>query len=379
MFAAVTDHVFVDGGHTIDFTNKAFEVLDHLGWAAAPEVLPTLAAQTAAASRSEEQGCVALPGSTSPACCAPRPPRSRALAAGAAATVRPRRRRRRARVGAPRPRTRRPWSTRSTSAIATGATAEELARAVAYAAALRITRFHMQNDHGDWDVVHHGFTAANALHQARRPVADARAAPRRVPRRAARLPRPVPQRPGGPAAGAPGRPARRPISPRLQGCWDQEGRVDEAGTIVYRYLRAGGDPAPAVAALGRALLTEDAEFHWFQTYEAAVRQSTRGPPGPSSRRCSSPAPPASSPPTPRPAASCRRSCASPPGCAEATPSSRRRERASVRTACDTFASGGERGLVAPLVFKTSGTGDPRPVGSIPATSATPPPPSSSGR
>ena len=33
------------------------------------------------------------------------------------------------------------------------------------------------------------------------------------------------------------------------------------------------------------------------------------------------------------------------------------------------AGGGERGLVAPLVFKTSGTGDPRPVGSIPAASA----------
>ena len=33
------------------------------------------------------------------------------------------------------------------------------------------------------------------------------------------------------------------------------------------------------------------------------------------------------------------------------------------------ATGGERGLVAPLVFKTSGTGDPCPVGSIPATSA----------
>ena len=36
MFAAVTDHVFIDGGHTIDFTNKAFEVLDHLGWDDAP-------------------------------------------------------------------------------------------------------------------------------------------------------------------------------------------------------------------------------------------------------------------------------------------------------------------------------------------------------
>ena len=56
MFAAVTDHVFLDGGHTIDFTNKAFEVLDHLGWEAAPDVLPTLVAQTASASRSEEQG-----------------------------------------------------------------------------------------------------------------------------------------------------------------------------------------------------------------------------------------------------------------------------------------------------------------------------------
>src|SRR5580704_6661138 len=36
MFAAVTDHVFLDGGHTIDFTNKAFEVLDHLGSGVAP-------------------------------------------------------------------------------------------------------------------------------------------------------------------------------------------------------------------------------------------------------------------------------------------------------------------------------------------------------
>ena len=31
MTAAITDHVFVDGGHTLDFTNKAFEALEHLG------------------------------------------------------------------------------------------------------------------------------------------------------------------------------------------------------------------------------------------------------------------------------------------------------------------------------------------------------------
>src|SRR5207253_2663929 len=53
-------------------------------------------------------------------------------------------------------------------AISSGARPEELGRAVAYAAALRITRFHTQNDHADWDEVHHAFTAANALHQSLR-------------------------------------------------------------------------------------------------------------------------------------------------------------------------------------------------------------------
>ena len=56
MFAAVTDHVFIDGGHTLDFTNKAFEALDHLGTDAAAAMLPTLVRQTAAADRSEEFG-----------------------------------------------------------------------------------------------------------------------------------------------------------------------------------------------------------------------------------------------------------------------------------------------------------------------------------
>lgn len=65
----------------------------------------------------------------------------------------------------------------------------------------------------------------------------------------------------------------------LAGCWDQEGRVDDAGAIVYRYLMSGGDQARVIALLGRALLTEDAEFHWYQTYEAAVAQSRAWPPG----------------------------------------------------------------------------------------------------
>src|SRR5581483_5715033 len=147
MFAAVTDHVFVDGGHTIDFTNKAFEVLDHLGWGSAAEVLPTLVAQTAAATRSEELGSWRYPADLTALvrdATAALPGR---LAEGA----------RRATFDHDHGVTELAWSL----------LAEEPAAVVA---ALRITRFHVQNDHGDWDEVHHAFTAANALHQAVRRV-----------------------------------------------------------------------------------------------------------------------------------------------------------------------------------------------------------------
>ena len=273
MYAAVTDHVFIDGGHTIDFTTKAFEVLDHLGWDAAPLVLPTLVAQTAAASRSEERGAWRFPHDLAAlirTATAALPERLAAAGdgfdheSGVAKLA---------------------WSILSEDptevvasiddAIDAGATPEELGRAVAYAAALRITRFHTQNDHGDWDEVHHAFTSANALHQAilRSPSPTLLRGLHHNALRiyldrflnipAARLPSP-----DGPGD-----------VEELQQCWDQEGRVDDAGAIVYRHLMGGGDPALAVAMLGRALLTEDAEFHWFQTYEAAVRQFHAWPPG----------------------------------------------------------------------------------------------------
>ena len=273
MAAAATDHVFLDGGHTIDFTNKAFEAVELLGPASAAAALSSLVGQTARASRSEEQGrwrhpvdLVALlddawerlPG---------------LLAAGASRSGR--------------------WDRVAElawqilgddpavivdalgSAVEAGATHEQLGRAVAYAAALRLTRFHTQNDHGDWDVVHHGFTTANAVHQAL-------------------VRSPTPELLRGVFQGAlkvhldrflnvP--PARLPAGgdavdlSELQECWDQQGRVDDAGAIAYRWLRSGGDPARLIAALGGALLAEDAGFHWDQTFEAAVRQFDAWPAG----------------------------------------------------------------------------------------------------
>jgi hypothetical protein len=63
----------------------------------------------------------------------------------------------------------------------------------------------------------------------------------------------------------------------LAACWDAQGEVDRAGGIVLGYLRDGGSRAAVVAALGHALLAEDPGFHWYQVYEAGVRQARAWP------------------------------------------------------------------------------------------------------
>ncbi len=303
MGAAITDHVFVDEGHTIDFTNKAFEALGHLGWDRAEAVLPTLAQQTAASGRSEETGEWRhphdLPGLLAPVQSSPADHWPSSVLSS--------------RAGQNSFGGNGSFDDKATEALAwdvlgddpgeiiaaldhaaeQGASAEQLARAVAYAAALRLTRFHTQNDHGDWDVVHHGFTTANATHQ----LINRAATPEllrgvyqaamkvfldrflNIP--AARLPGQHAAASSSAAAGSPGRaPAPgRPDLSGLQACWDQEGMVDEAGGIVYAWLRDGGEVGAVLEALGSALLNEDADFHWYQTYEAAVRQAAAWPAG----------------------------------------------------------------------------------------------------
>jgi len=274
MFAAVTDHVFLDGGHTLDFTNKAFEALDHVGVELADEVLPTLVHQTARASRSEESGTWRHPHDLPVLVDETVARLPDALARGARVEDRFGEQ---SVVGLG-------WALLEddphavvdalVDAIGAGATAEQLGRGLAYAAALRIARFHVQNDFGDWDTVHHAFTTANALHHAlvRTPSPElyrglVHGALRvyldrflNVP--AARLPRAT----SGDLA-------------ELEECWEVQGQVDRAGAIAAGYLRGGGDPARLLARLGHVLLHEDAEFHWYQVVEAGVRQFHAWPAG----------------------------------------------------------------------------------------------------
>ena len=133
MEAAVTDHVFIDEGHTLDFTNKAFEALGHVGPSEASIVLPTLVRQTAA--RAALGGVLRVAPS-------PRPRRARAASRGRAAAARSPRD-----VSISAGSTTSPASaggcsptipTRSSSALLdamrAGATPEQLGRALAYAA-----------------------------------------------------------------------------------------------------------------------------------------------------------------------------------------------------------------------------------------------------
>jgi hypothetical protein len=149
MGAAVTDHLFIDGGHSIDFTNKAFEALDHLGWDRASKVLCSLAHQTAAAARAEETGEWRHPYDLP------------TLLAGIQSTP-PSLADRASNFDGDAGVDSLAWTILGddpsaviaglNDALERGASGEELARAVAFAAALRLTRFHTQNDHGDWDV-----------------------------------------------------------------------------------------------------------------------------------------------------------------------------------------------------------------------------------
>ena len=54
LFAACTDHLYLNEGHSLDFANKAFELLDHIGWENAADVLASLVPDFVRASRMEE-------------------------------------------------------------------------------------------------------------------------------------------------------------------------------------------------------------------------------------------------------------------------------------------------------------------------------------
>ncbi len=288
LFAAATDHRFIQIGHVLDFSNKALEALDAAGWTYAEPVLASLASGYASADRMEESNAwrhpvdlVAIverafeeiPGAL--ACQLPKAcdrPRQNASDGGV-------------------------WDGDEAllpvllgedpdaiakvllEALREGASPDRLAGAVAHAAALRIARFPQSNEFGDWDTALHTFTFANAVHQGLRTSAEHSHAGSQellrgvfdaamsvyldrflnVP--AARLPEPD---------GHHADPAT--LLDELPSLLDRQQQVQEAARVVTTYLAHGGAPEHLVAVLGHLLLREDRNFHTIQAVEASVRQ-----------------------------------------------------------------------------------------------------------
>ena len=106
---------------------------------------------------------------------------------------------------------------------------------------IRIARFYISNEFGDWDTAHHSFTFANAVHQAiqRAPSAELLRGAfdaamsvylnrfLNVP--AAKIP----------TAHDAARPDPRELKESLSALLDRQQQVDQAGTLVAGYLARG--------------------------------------------------------------------------------------------------------------------------------------------
>ena len=283
VLTAATDRAYADGGHALDFSNKAFECLDVIGWEHAEAILPTVIGHIVGAQGREESNAWRHPVDLIPIM-------DRAVAAlpGAIAEGR----------GAARD-----WNAHTAlasevladdpeaivgaleAAIRGGASATDLSRALAYAAALRLARFGTANEVSDWNSAHHSFTYANALHQLLKRLTGG--AERAVEAEALRgvihgamalyvnrfLNVPPARLPGETGDSLDDLPAgREDLRAMLLDVMDRQSQVEAAARIVARYLGLGHPPGPLIATLARALLREDAGFHAYQMLEAGVRQ-----------------------------------------------------------------------------------------------------------
>jgi nitrite reductase/ring-hydroxylating ferredoxin subunit len=281
LFAAATDHRYIQVGHPLDFTNKAFEALDVVGWEQAELVLTSLMNNYASATRMEEANEWRYPIDLV------------AILEAAFETIPDALQQGKNKRGT--------WVGREflvnvllsddpqaiadalLDALRAGCSEQELASVVSYAAALRIARFHTSNEFGDWDTALHTFTFANAVQlglerigspvddgsfiQLLRGVFDAAMSvylDRFLNIPAARLPQPN---------GAVKSP--NTLLSEMESLLNKQQQVNEAGGMVASYLYGAGNPDDLLAALGGLLLREDRDFHTVQTVEAAFRQYSK--------------------------------------------------------------------------------------------------------
>jgi nitrite reductase/ring-hydroxylating ferredoxin subunit len=278
LFSAATDHRYLDSGHVLDFTNKAFEALDIVGWDMAEQVLTSLVTLYAQATRMEERSSwrhpidiVALLND-----CFNKLPAI--LEKGK--------------------QSQNAWKANKEivdvllgdnptaivdvliESLQDGAKQEELAAIVAYAAALRIAQFPVTNEYSDWNTALHTFTFANAVQQAIHRLPSSKELLRAIfdiamsnyLNRFLNVPSvTIPYEKEGTTNNTVRESNRENIMDRFLDTLDKRHQVNEAAKMVARCLSTQGEKELS-AILVHALLREDRSFHTIQMLEAAFRQ-----------------------------------------------------------------------------------------------------------
>jgi nitrite reductase/ring-hydroxylating ferredoxin subunit len=275
LYTAATQRFYADGGHLLDFTNKAAELLDLIGWEYAGDILPLVLGQLASARGGEEQGHWRYPVDLVPPLEQAARDLPDLLRQGEGKTWNDERALIRALLSDD------PLANIQAlrDALAAGARPEQVSKALACAAALRVARFGTANEFGDWITVLHTFTYCNAIDRAVR-----------------RCPTPEVLRGvfhgaasvyfdrflNVPPASLPGERSTdaldaEPDDPetllkRLREAFDGQKATQAAARAVARYLKLGHPVAPLFDALTMAGVREDADFHTLQMVEAGIRQ-----------------------------------------------------------------------------------------------------------
>jgi hypothetical protein len=273
IFGSLQERVYADGGHALDLSNKAFELLDFIGWEHAAEIFPLIVEYLTQSQSEEERGAWRAPRDlielireaeedlrNHPLAMRPEsfcPPDfylellkedPRAILSAIAA------------------------------AMTHGVPPAEITRHLALAAAWRLARFPESNDIDDWFGPMHTFSFCNALHQVlARGGAEVNvlrgmyhAAMSIYVDRFLNIPRA--QLPGEtPLEKLPTAPGL--LREGILSSLDQRKGWSEVPSLVVRYLRLGYPEPDLVDTLTFATVREDLDFHKLQVIEAGVTQA----------------------------------------------------------------------------------------------------------
>ena len=277
VFGAVQDRIYADGGHALDHSNKAFELLDAIGWEEASRILPLLVPHLTQSRSEEEDGPWRVPLDLIP------------LIHEAEDQLRNQQR-------SPHTKDSPPISIELlgtdpktilqmiVTALAEGVTPASIARELSVAAAARLAQFPESNDVDDWFNPVHAFSFCNALHQVLSRGETNPEVERGLFHGAMSiyvnrfLNIPSARLPDGTVLESLPSDADVLLALILE-TLDQKKGWDTVPSLVVRYLRLGHPEPGLIDTLTFATVREDLDFHKLQVLEAAVTQAEFWPEG----------------------------------------------------------------------------------------------------